>query len=117
MFSQKQLQTLLSNLDVRPRSEGELVLGASAVNVEPAVGHLRSDSDAGMGRHEAARQFVFTVRLIVKLAHEELNMARAQRHTSPSRRTDPRRRTRRSRNPDAGTTVLFKVIADLDQIP
>jgi len=33
----KQLQTLLRNLDVRPRSEGERVLGAGAVDVKPAV--------------------------------------------------------------------------------
>jgi hypothetical protein len=74
----KQLQTLLRNLDAPPRSEREWALGASAVDVEPAAGHLRRDRDAGTRRREAARQFVFAIRFAVKLAREEFDVARAQ---------------------------------------
>src|SRR5262249_53649113 len=82
----KQLQTLLRNLDVHARSEREQVLGARAVDIKPAVRHFRRYRDPGIRRDEAARQFVFAIRFVVKLAHEELNVTRTQRHPSAARR-------------------------------
>src|SRR5262249_12203938 len=74
----KQLQTLLRNLDVHARSEREQVLGARAVDIKPAVRHFRRYRDPGIRRDEAARQFVFAIRFVVKLAHQELNVTRTQ---------------------------------------